>query len=152
MYRELGYFSLYYNGYNKRSLVKTTWKIGSGLVQHNFISYLMRGSWVQARFFVHIWRQHLYFLNASWHSHVYGWLAMNRSYDHMIILQVKCSASSEVLYALCAEVSFEVQWSMFWSASKCILCCTGIALHFGMGLITLTVSSIDTMHQNPVAL
>ncbi len=39
----------------------------------------------------------------------------------------------EKYYVLRAEVSFEVQWSRFWSAAKCVLRCTGIALQTDMG-------------------
>ncbi len=39
----------------------------------------------------------------------------------------------EKYYILCAEVSFEVQWSTFWNAAKCILRCTGIALQTDVG-------------------
>ncbi len=51
-------------------------------------------------------------------------------------------------YGLRAEVSFEVQWSMFRSATKCILRRTGIALHFGMGCYWIFKRYPDTVVTN----
>ncbi len=49
-------------------------------------------------------------------------------------LYLKWSAVlQEKYYVLRVEVSFEVQGSMFWSAAKYSLCCTGIALQTDMG-------------------
>ncbi len=45
----------------------------------------------------------------------------------------------EKYYVFRAEVSFEVQGSMFWSAAKWILRCTGIALQTDMGSLTSPV-------------
>ncbi len=45
-----------------------------------------------------------------------------------VSLQYICSVSAV------STSSFEVQWSMFWSAAKCILRCAGIALQTDMGI------------------